>query len=83
LEKDDYDLSTSVNGNRWNKRRDAARMNNGNIEGSWPGQDEAHLGNPLGTSPQLLTQDTLDVFLEGSFHVLLGVFKAATTNDDH
>jgi len=23
-------------GNRWNKRRDAARMNDGNIEGSWP-----------------------------------------------
>ena len=41
------------------------------------------LGNPVGTSPQVLTQDTLDVFMEGSFHVLLGVFKAATTNDDY
>jgi len=40
------------------------------------------LGNPLGTSLQLLTQDTLDVFLEGSLHVLLGVFKTAATNDD-
>jgi hypothetical protein len=41
------------------------------------------LGNPLSTSPQLLTQDTLDVLLEGSLHVLLGVFKTATANDDH
>jgi hypothetical protein len=46
------------------------------------GQDVGSLGNPLGTSPQLLTQDTLDVFLEGSLHVLLGFFKAAATNDD-
>src|SRR5260370_1869180 len=29
----------------------------------------------------MLTQDTLDVFLEGSHNVLLGVFKTPATND--